>query len=500
VIVIAVVLFFGSLGLLPIVGTSFMSGMNEKMITINIQLPPNTDITATSATAAKVEALLKNNPVFKSYYTSIGTGNSMAGILSAAGGGGPNTASIEVYLKSDADLKKETEALSQNCLAIAGPEYVKVTNSESGDSMSAMGGGGIKLSIQGSNQEEVAKVTTLLMEKLKGVNGLANLSSDLTTVTPRLNITPDMGKAMASGLSIDQLTAMQQEYALLMVGSTLPGYTVKLENETYPVYIKSVTQSLTGVDQVKALKIGYPKVVSLGDLANIGFIEVPSHITHTDTALSATISAAVTQKDIGAVNQAVQKEIDSLPAHPGVEIKTAGIAEMMGDTFSRMGIAILIAIAIVFLIVILMMRSIRNPLMIMCSLPLASIGAFLALAIGRYTLSVSAMMGILMLVGIVLTNAIVLVTLVDHLRKGGMNTDEALIEGGKTRLRPILMTALTTIFAMVPMAVGISTGTMLTTELAVVVIGGMFSSTLLTLLVIPVIYSLVYRLKVKQSA
>jgi hydrophobic/amphiphilic exporter-1 (mainly G- bacteria), HAE1 family len=178
----------------------------------------------------------------------------------------------------------------------------------------------------------------------------------------------------------------------------------------------------------------------------------------------------------------------------------AGLAEQMRESFSKMGMAILIAIAIVFVIVILMMRSIRNPLMIMVSLPLASIGAFLAMAISGSTLSISALMGILMLIGIVLTNAIVLIALVEDLRKGGKSTEDALLEGGKTRLRPILMTAMTTIFAMIPLAIGVGSATIISAELAVVVIGGMFSSTLLTLLVIPVIYSLAHRRQEAKAA
>jgi len=136
------------------------------------------------------------------------------------------------------------------------------------------------------------------------------------------------------------------------------------------------------------------------------------------------------------------------------------------------------------------MRSVLNPLIIMVSLPLASIGAILGLLIAGYPLGMSGMMGVLLLVGIVLTNAIVLIALVVQLRKRGMSTYDALIEGGQTRLRPILMTALTTMIAMVPLAVGVGAGTLLAAELAVVVIGGLFSSTLLTLLVIPVLYSL----------
>jgi HAE1 family hydrophobic/amphiphilic exporter-1 len=136
-------------------------------------------------------------------------------------------------------------------------------------------------------------------------------------------------------------------------------------------------------------------------------------------------------------------------------------------------------------------RSFLNPIIIMMSLPLASIGALLGLLITGHPLGVSALMGVLMLVGIVLTNAIVLISLVEQLRKKGMSTYEALVEGGKTRLRPILMTAITTMIAMVPLALGLGEGTIMAAELAVVVIGGLFSSTLLTLLVVPVIYSLV---------
>jgi HAE1 family hydrophobic/amphiphilic exporter-1 len=144
------------------------------------------------------------------------------------------------------------------------------------------------------------------------------------------------------------------------------------------------------------------------------------------------------------------------------------------------------------------MRSLLNPLIIMVSLPLASIGALLGLLATGHTLGMSGMMGVLMLVGIVLTNAIVLIALVEQLRKKGVNTYDALMESGNTRLRPILMTALTTMFAMLPLAFGVGGGTLLAAELAVVVIGGLFSSTLLTLLVIPVIYSLVDGLRQRR--
>lgn len=491
VIIVSVILFFGSLGLLSVVGTSFMSGMSEKMITIDIQLPAGSEVNLTGEAAAKVEALLMNNKAIKSFYTSIGTSTSMAGIMSAAQGGGTNTATIEVYLDPGADLKKETEALKKSTSSLINGR-INVSNSESGGGM-GFSTSSVNLSVQGQDQEAVARVTTLLMEKLKGVEGIADLKSDLTTVTPELNIAIDAARIAASGLPVEQISLIQQELMLLKMGGTLPGKTVTSSGTVYPVYFQAVTSNLSSVEQAQKLRVGFPQSVALGDIASIAVLELPSHISHTDTSLSATITGVITEKNVGAVNRAIQEKVDSLPQHPGVEIKTAGIAEYMSETFSKMYIAIIVAIVIVFLIVILMMRSIRNPLMIMVSLPLASIGAVLALLFSGYTLGVSAMMGILMLVGIVLTNAIVLVALVESLRKNGMTTQEALIEGGKTRLRPILMTALTTIFAMIPLAVGVGSGTILSAELAVVVIGGLFSSTLLTLIVIPVIYSYTHR-------
>jgi hydrophobic/amphiphilic exporter-1 (mainly G- bacteria), HAE1 family len=490
-IVITLVLFVGSLGLLPVIGSSFMSMSGSSMITVSIQLPANTDISLTSSTAMAVESLLKDNPAVKNYGTVIGTGASLAGIMSAASGGGSNTATISVYLNSSADIKAETARLSRACAQIGGNATIEVSDSESGGS--SFGATGVKVSIRGKNLEDVAGVTNRLVERLKGVKGLANLDNDLTTVVPRLNIAIDPEKVAAAGLTGPRLQMLQQEFYLLTVGATVPFKTVKVGDQSYPIYIKGVSKDLNSIEQARELPIGYPQSLALIDIASVTMPELPSHISHTDTFLSASITAAVTDKNVGAINQAIQKEIDSLPSHPGVEVKVTGIAEQMNETLSRMGIAIIIAIVIVFLIVILMMRSIVNPVLIMISLPLATIGAFIGLAISRFTLSVSAMMGLLMLVGIVLTNAIVLVTLVEQLRKNGLSTTEALMEGGKTRLRPILMTALTTIFAMVPMAVGLGSGTMLTAELAVVVIGGLFSSTLLTLFVIPVFYSLVHR-------
>ena len=176
------------------------------------------------------------------------------------------------------------------------------------------------------------------------------------------------------------------------------------------------------------------------------------------------------------------------------------MVEMMQEAFSGMFIAIIMAIVLAFAVIAVTFRSLLTPIVIMISLPLASIGALLGLLFAGQTLGISAMMGVLMLVGIVLTNAIVLIDLVERLRKQGMSTYDALVESGRTRMRPILMTALTTMIAMLPLALGLGEGTILSAELAIVVIGGLFSSTLLTLLVIPVMYSLSKGMRRQKAA
>ncbi|MGB3128571.1 MAG: efflux RND transporter permease subunit, partial [Dehalococcoidia bacterium] len=367
---------------------------------------------------------------------------------------------------------------------------------------------GLDVSVSGEFADEVSTATALLFERLDAMDDILNLETDLSRVVPTLDIELDSEEVAARGLTEQGL---KQELALLMLGAPVDGVSVNVDGDSFGIFIKGVVGQLGfGEDPEKALalsndlRIGGALSVPLGDVADVGLPERLTHIGHIDLNLAASITGQITAKDVGAVNRLVEDEIDAVQedlAELGiedVEIKPGGVAEEMADSFSKMGIAIMIAIVIAYLILVVSMRSILNPLIIMVSLPLASIGALLGLLITGHTLGMSAMMGVLMLVGIVLTNAIVLIALVEQLRKEGTSTYDALVEGGRTRLRPILMTALTTMFAMVPLAFGMGGGTLLAAELAVVVIGGLFSSTLLTLLVIPVIYSLVDGLRQRR--
>lgn len=501
-LVIAGVLFFGSGALLPIIGTSFLPGMSDKMLVVEVELPPGTENGTTSEVAGLIEALVANNEAVDFCYTMVGTSTaSVNSAMSVAFGGGDNTAEITIMLRDEADEPKEQADLEQAIEGLMLQDFTTVLSGSEAMGTEMGFSSGLEISVAGESAEAVSQATNLLFERLQEIDDISNLETDLGKVVPTLDIELDRDKVAALGLVEREL---RQELALLMMGAPVNGVSVDVDGDSYGVFIKGVVGQLGfGEDTEKALalanelRVGGIQSVPLGEVAAVGLPARPTHVGHIDLKLAASITGEITAKNVGGVNSLVEEEIAAVEDElerlgvEGVEIQAGGVAEEMADSFSKMAIAILAAIVIAYLILVVSMRSIMNPIIIMVSLPLASIGAVLALLIGGHTLGMSGMMGMLMLVGIVLTNAIVLIALVEQLRKEGMETHSALIEGGRTRLRPILMTALTTMFAMLPLAFGMGGGTLIAGELAVVVIGGLFSSTLLTLLVIPVIYSLV---------
>jgi HAE1 family hydrophobic/amphiphilic exporter-1 len=218
-------------------------------------------------------------------------------------------------------------------------------------------------------------------------------------------------------------------------------------------------------------------------------------VSRHDGARSAEVKAVMTSSNTGQVAMDVEKALDKVQLPAGVEWTLGGEAEMQKESFASLMAAMGIAVFLVYLAMVTAFGSLLTPFVILLALPLAAVGAFPALLVTGRELGLPAMIGLLMLIGIVVTNAIVLLEFVERLRKEGRSTYEALIEGGQTRVRPIIMTAAATIFALLPLALGLSEGALLSASLATVVIGGLLSSTLLTLIVIPVVYSLFDDLK-----
>jgi hydrophobic/amphiphilic exporter-1 (mainly G- bacteria), HAE1 family len=252
-----------------------------------------------------------------------------------------------------------------------------------------------------------------------------------------------------------------------------------------------VANATTDVNALGQLPVGTTMTAPLSQVATINQGTGPVQIVRIDGQRAATISGSITSEETGGVNQDIQKIVDDFDAPEGVEVLVGGVSQDQSEAFASMGIALLIAVVLVYIVMVASFGSLTTPFVILFSLPLALIGVLLALALTGKSIGLPALIGVLMLIGIVVTNAIVLLEYVLELRHQGLTLKDALIEGGKTRIRPIVMTALATILALIPLALTENSGAIIASDLAVVVIGGLLTSTVLTLIVVPVIFELI---------
>ena len=508
-VAIALLLLLLSLGLTPLIGTSFIPSMGDKGVVVNVRMDPGTPILTTSDEAEQVEAIigtLKNQPGSKIgiYSTTVSSSTSLLSSILGGSSGGSNTATIQIALSKDANVDKEVEALRQ---ALAGSALAPDLDngvlkvSPLGSNVSGIDLSQFVVYVKGDDEAQVESAATTLQAKLEKVDGLTDVEADIATVVPTPVIVEDpnaIGQYVSQGMDPNKLAG---EMSLMTAGVDISSASVG----GLPLYVNGVIPSATTADQLRGLWLyaGLSSPIEVGDIApTADVVPEATSITRIDQHLAVSITATVTKKDVGSVNKAAQKEIDAVSrTAPGVTTQAGGITAQMGQAFRDMVIAIIVAVAISFAILIASFWSLITPLIIIMSLPLASIGAVLALLAAGQPVGVSALMGILMLVGIVLTNAIVLIALVEQLRQKGMDTHDALVQAGRTRIRPILMTALATMLALVPLAIGWpGGGVLLASQLAVVVMGGLVSSTLLTLVVIPVLYSFSERFRRKPSS
>jgi len=516
-VAIAAVLFLGSFALLPIIGTTFMPEMNTSTLMVDIEMPGDTSMARMEQVAADAERILGAHADVLTYSTEIGpSSGALAAVAAVFGGGNTSSfATITVVISPDADGDVVADSLRSKLEAITNEGTVTVRSREA---MAVGTTSRLEISVRGDSYQDINAAAESLAADLrvaaqggvpedpesrpeqrrremeqKALSHIEDIELEIVDTKPKLIVEPDPARVMTLGFTMEQIASLQKELFIVRQGASVGE--VELDGIVHEVFLQGLAEQLTDPDVAARLRVGFPNPVALGDIATVAVGEQPTSISRYEGKVAAAITANITQENVGAVNRAVQSRIDSLDVPPGVEISMGGITEDMMESFSDMYVAIGIAMVLAFVVLVVTFRSIRNPLIIMVSLPLASIGALLGLFVAGRPLGVTGLMGILMLVGIVLTNAVVLVAVVEQLRRGGMDPYQAVVAGARTRLRPILMTAITTIIAMVPLALGFGQGVLMAAELATVVIGGLFSSTFLTLLVIPAVYAIVNRIR-----
>ena len=474
---IAAVLFFASFALVPLIGTSFLPSGNQKIASITVSMPAGTSIDATEAEAAKLETVVKQTAQVSLLQTQIGG----SGLEAAFTGSNSSTATMTVTFDNSVDMNKMLADLRTKLKDAAGNAGVSVANESSG-----FGGNtnSVQVTVQGNNYDTVSKVAQDLTKQIEGVQNLVNVKNDVVNAKPEVVVNVDPDKAISAGTTPTQIASQVRQ-----ILSTIQMGTIVIDGKPYQLTAQVAGVS-TSVDALGLIPVGRSNT-PLAQIATINQGIGPVQIVRVDGDRAATISGTITTDNTGSVTSKVSKIVSNYNAPDGVTISSGGVGQQQGQAFKSMGIALIAAVLLVYIAMVASFGSLSTPFVILFSLPLAIVGVLVALALTGKTLGLPALIGLLMLIGIVVTNAIVLLELVLDLLRQGKPLDEALITGGRTRLRPILMTAIATILALVPLAFSGGGGAIIASDLAVVVIGGLLTSTFLTLVVIPVVFKLI---------
>lgn len=477
-----------SLFLIPVIGVSFLPEEEQKMVMATYSPEPGQTREDVEAIALDAEASIDGRDGVTSYQYSLGGGNPMA----AMGGGGDNSALF--YIEYDDDF----EAFSDESTKL-----IEDLNSstESGEwasmDFAATGGSGLEMFVYGDNFEDIQTAIDQIQPLMEDNDGLENTESSLTEAYDQFTLV-----ASQQSLSENGLTAAQVGMALSGVGEAPVLTTVTHEDKDINVYIETEETQYAGIDDVTDVEIptALGTTVTIGEVMEVEEGQSPDTISRRDGQMFASLTADVLGNNAAEITADIDEQTAELELPAGVTTDHGGVTEQINESFTQLGLAMLAAIAIVYFVLVVTFGGALAPFSILFSLPFTVIGVLVALWITGEALSVNALIGVLMLIGIVVTNAIVLIDRVIHMEKAGLTTREALLEGGVTRLRPILMTALATIGALIPLAIGVEGGGggLISQGLGITVIGGLISSTLLTLVIVPIVYEVVSKFRKKE--
>ncbi|MGG3641345.1 efflux RND transporter permease subunit [Bacillus gobiensis] len=473
---IVILMLVGSLFLTPFIGVSFLPAEEEKTAMITYKPEPGETREQAESEATKAEGFLMDREHVNQVQYSLGSENPM-------NPGDTNSALFFVeYDKDTPEFEKEKENVINELQE----------DTESGTwAMQDMSGSGasnaLTYYVYGDSVDEIRGTVSEIEKIMNDRSDLTNIDSSLAETYKEYTFAANQEELSKLGL-----TASQIAMAIMPERSQDALTEVESDGNTYDVKVQTDTESFDNVQELEDKTIQSPtgQEVRIGDVAKVNEGTTSDTVSRQDGKLYAQVSGELTVDDVATTSQEVQKEVDKLDVPSNVSVETAGVSADINESFSQLGIAMLAAIAIVYLVLVITFGGGRAPFAILFSLPFTVIGALVALLIAGETISLNTMIGMLMLIGIVVTNAIVLIDRVIHKEKEGLTTREALLEAGTTRLRPILMTAIATIGALLPLAFGFESSGFISKGLGVTVIGGLTSSTLLTLIVVPIVYEI----------
>jgi HAE1 family hydrophobic/amphiphilic exporter-1 len=480
-----------------LIGTEFTPAFDEGEIRFQLETVPGTRLEITEAAAREAERIINEvggNDIDNTYI-SVGSGEGIAAIFS---GGGSNAVSIMVHLKkinersrSQAEIENQ---MRDRLLSIPG---LRTLNTESAV-VSSLGFGGspINIEIYGYDREIAKDLADKIKVMVEEVKGASDIQSNLSETSPELHIEIDREKAYALGLNMANIANTIQTNVL---GTTATKY--REGSEEYNVIVRFREEDRLTRNDIYNIPISSPMMtqVSLGNIAKIKPADGSVTIQRKNQERFVTITGKLRGRDMGSVNRDIQAKLKTMPIPPGFTVSMGGAASDMAESFKWLGIALVGALFLVYAVMASLYESFLTPFIIMFTFPLGIIGiAWLFLFTGT-TFSLTAFIGLIVLAGIVVNNGIVMIDYINQLRAKGMGLNEAVMTGARTRLRPILMTSLTTISGMFPLALGLGAGSETSFPLARAVIGGLAVSTILTLIFLPILYTILSEYRIKRA-
>lgn len=482
----AVVVLLASLFLTPLVGFSFLPEDEQKMAYITYTPKPGQTRDQVVEDVEAIEKIVDGKKDIDTIQVSIGGANPLAP-------GNSNGALMFVIYNPDTkDYSQKKTKLIKEIQSVDSPGEWKEQNFAMGLSSNE-----VSYSIYGNTIDEIRPVANDMEKILKENKNLKDVKSSLSAVYDQKTLEVKRDKVEQYGLTTGQIALLINPNVQATILTT-----VMNDGKEIDVEVHSDVKAPDTFDKVLEQKIKTPtgQEIKLKEVVSVKEGKTLTELNRSGGKYITTVSGTILTKDVTKASTAVQKEVDKLDLPNNIEITTGGVTADIKDSFTKLGIAIAAAIAIVYFTLVVTFGEGLAPFSILLSLPFIVIGALVALWISGETISVSALIGVLMLIGIVVTNAIVLVDRIIHMEHDGLTMREAIIEAGATRLRPILMTAIATIGALIPLAIGAEGGGLISKGLGITVIGGLISSTALTLIIVPLAYEFLSKVLKKDRA
>ncbi len=473
--------------LVPQLKTDFIGDFGGDTFSVRQELPAGSTFEQRDEASNVVEALILEQDGVETVLATFG--GRADGRVNF--GGNANATTIQVSLTKDADGDAIKDAIQKG---IDARSDIGETSISAGGGPGVGGSGTIDIKISGTTDEALFAAVEKVRSGMIAVENLSEITSSLSEQQRTLKITVDRVKAAEYGLTEIQVSGL--------VSTTLRPSSigdVNIENESTPIFLVQEATPAT-VEEIEEIQIPTRRgIIELQEIADISEVQAPVSITSEKGERVATVALTPDTDDLGAVTRDVTAKLAEIELPVGATATIGGVSAEQTESFQQLGLALLAAVAIVYLVMVATFSSLIQPLILLISIPFAATGALGLLLITDTPLGVPALIGMLLLVGVVVTNAIVLIDLINQYRKQGRSIQQSIMDGSRQRLRPILMTALATIFALSPLAFGITGGGFISQPLAIVVIGGLVSSTLLTLVIVPVLYWLIEGRKERKA-